>query len=282
MKNPTELPNETRTTYRDFNPSSVGIPSVGIPSVGSSSGRIESEDKFIDELGKASPNYKNLIFFLIGLEQGQVRINFIAKMVERNPKVIDNVFRDLVKSGVRDIRYVDLVKSLIDDFINRASNFDIVRDFNGVNHIFNATHHGKPELVKHILERDPDSVNKVSTRGGSPIHVAVSNRMSNVLQELLNCSKLNLYVRRTRKDKDTTISESVFDIAKNKRIQKMLLDEHKKRFDSGDPDAIAFENTSNILAPSTNSQDHLKPSATIKNTTMSLEGHNESLPQAII
>ena len=36
------------------------------------------------------------------------------------------------------------------------------------------------------------------------------------------------------------------------------------------------------MAPSTNPQDHLKPSATIENTTKSLEGHNESLQQAII
>ena len=284
MKNPTEISEKTRINYYPgFYPSSVGIPSVG-----SSSGRIESEEKFIVELGKDSPNYKNLIFFLIGLEPGQVRVNFIAKMVEKNKNAMDNVFRDLVESGLRDKSYGDLVKILIDDFINPASNFDIVKDFKGVNHIFNATHHGKSELVKHILERDPDSVNIVSSRGGSLIHVAVSNRMSNVLKELLNCSKLNLYALRNRKDKDTTaIVESVFDIAKKKsdkhnRILEMLLGEHEKRFNSGDPAAIAFENTSKILAPSTNPQDHLNPSDTIKNTTMSLEGHNGSLQQAII
>jgi hypothetical protein len=284
MKNPTEISKKTRINYYPgFYPSSVGIPSVG-----SSSGRIESEEKFIVELGKDSPNYKNLIFFLIGLEPGQVRVNFIAKMVEKNKNAMDNVFRDLVESGLRGKSCGNSVKILIDDFINPASNFDIVKDFKGVNHIFNATHHGKSELVKHILERDPDSVNIVSSRGGSLIHVAVSNRMSNVLKELLNCSKLDLYALRTRKDKDTTIVvESVFDIAKinsdkHKRIQQMLLREHERRFNSGDPAAIAFENTSKILAPSTNPQDHLNPSDTIKNTTMSLEGHNGSLQQAII
>lgn len=208
--------------------------------------RIESEEKFIEELGKDLPNYKNLNFFLIRFEPGQVRANFIAKMVEKNQNAMDNVFRNLVSNGVSDKSYGHLVKILIDDFINPASNFNIVKDFKGVNHIFNATHHGKPELVKHILERDPASVNVVSQRGGSLIHVAVSNRMSNVLKELLNCSNLNLYSLRTRKDKDkvATVVESVFDIAnkldKKNKIPKMLLEEHNRRFDSGDPDAIAF------------------------------------------
>ncbi len=278
---------------------------VGIPSVGSSKKikqpakkkassdvssieRIESEEKFIEELGRDSPNYKNLNFFLISREPGQVRVNFIAKMVEKNQYAMDNVFRSLVSNGVSDKRYGHLVKILIDDFINPASNFNIVKDCNGVNHIFNATHHGKSELVKHILERDPDSVKIVSKRGGSLIHVAVSNRMSEVLKELLNYSNLNLYALRTRKDKDkvTTIVENVFDIAdkldKKNKIPKMLLGEHKRRFDSGDPDAIAFENTFKMLAPSTNPQDHLNPSATIENSTMSVEGHNGNLQQAII
>ncbi len=250
--------------------------------------RIESEEKFIEELGKDSPNYQKLNFLLIRFEPGQIRVNFIAKMVEKNQNAMDKVFRNLVSNGVSDKSYGPLVKILIDDFINPASNFNIVKDCKGVNHIFNATHHGKPELVKNILERDPDSVNIVSKRGGSLIHVAVSNRMSGVLKELLNYSNLNLYALRTRKDKDkvATIVESVFDIAnkldKKNKIPKMLLGEHKRRFDSGDPDAIAFENTFKMLAPSTNPQDHLNPSATIENTTISVESHNGNLQQAII
>ncbi len=273
----------------------VGIPSVGSSSIGfskkikepaekkasrdfSSIGRIESEEKFIEELGRDSPNYTNLNFFLIGFEPGQVRVNFIAKMVEKNQYAMDNVFRNLVSNGVSDNSYGHLVKILIDDFINPASNFNIVKDCKGVNHIFNATHHGKPELVKNILERDPDSVNIISIRGPSLIHIAVSNRMSAVLKELLNCSNLNLYALRPKKDKykDTTIVESVFDIAKSlnkkNKIHEMLKGEHKRRFDSGDPDAIAFENTFKILLPS----------ATIENSTMSAEGHNGNLQQAII
>ena len=285
---------------------SVGSSSVGIPSVGfskkikkpakkkasrdvSSIERIESEEKFIEELGSDSPNYKNLNFFLISLEPGQVRVNFIAKMVEKNQYAMDNVFRDLVTKGISDTRYGEVIKKLIDDFINPASNFNIVKDCKGVNHIFNATHHGKPQLVKHILERDPDSVNIVSIKGGSPIHVAVSNRMSKVLKELLNCSNLNLYALRTRKDKNkvTTIVENVFDIADKlkkdkKKIQEMLLGEHKRRFDSGDPDAIAFENTFKILLQSANPKYRLNPSATIENTTRSMESHNGNLQQAII
>jgi hypothetical protein len=266
------------------------IRKVSSLSVGSSIGRIESEEKFIEELGRDSPNYTNLNFFLISLETGQVRVNFIAKMVEKNRYAMDNVFRSLVERGVTDSKYYDDVKILIDDFINPASNFNIVKDCKGVNHIFNATHHGKPELVKHILERDPDSVNIVSKRGGSLIHVAVSNRMSEVLKELLNCSNLNLYALRTRKDKNkvTTIVENVFDIAdklkldKKNKIPEMLLEEHKRRFDSGDPDAIAFENTFKILLQSANPKYRLNPSATIENSTMSAEGHNGNLQQAII
>ena len=265
------------------------IRKVSSLSVGSSIGRIESEEKFIEELGSDSPNYKNLNFFLISLEPGQVRVNFIAKMVEKNQYAMDNVFRDLVTKGISDTRYGEVIKNLIDDFINPASNFNIVKDCKGVNHIFNATHHGKPQLVKHILERDPDSVNIVSKRGGSLIHVAVSNRMSEVLKELLNCSNLNLYALRTRKDKNkvTTIVENVFDIAdklkidKKNIIPKMLLEEHKRRFDSGDPDAIAFENTFKILLQSANPKYRLNPSATIENSTMSAEGHNGNLQQAI-
>ena len=264
------------------------IRKVSSLSVRSSVEKIESEEKFIEELGRDSPNYTNLNFFLISLEPGQVRVNFIAIMVEKNQYAMDNVFRNLVSNGVSDLKYNADVKRLIDDFINPASNFNIVKDCKGVNHIFNATHHGKPELVKNILERDPDSVNIISIRGGSLIHVAVSNRMSEVLNELLNCSNLNLYALRTRKDKDkvATIAESVFDIAKKlgkyNRIPGMLLGEHKRRFDSGDPAAIAFENTFKILVPSTNPRYHLNPSATIENSTMSVEGHNGNLQQAII
>lgn len=197
------------------------IRKVSSLSVRSSVEKIESEEKFIEELGKDSPNKKNLNFFLISLEPGQLRVNFIAKMVEKNQYAMDNVFRYLVEKGLPGID-VREIKILIDDFINPASNFNIVKDCKGVNHIFNATHHGKHELVRSILERDPDSVNIISKRGASLIHVAVSNRMTEVLNELLNCSKLNLYALRTSKDKDnvTTIFESVFDIAKEKLDKK--------------------------------------------------------------
>lgn len=216
-----------------------------------------SEDEFIKGLQFSYPkplDFFNLKLFLLNQTPGSERVNFIAKIVQNHPSEIKEVFKDLVANGLKIKPYIsrksevlrDSVIKLIDDFINEDSNFPVHENSHESKNIFIAINARKINLVKAILERDPDSINAKNSQNKSPIHIVVSHNNKNLLQELLKYRSLDLYAKcnATNHDKSASSQLNVFDIAKTKNnleIIQILENEHQMRLMAKNPDAIEFE-----------------------------------------
>ena len=216
-----------------------------------------SEDEFIKGLQFSYPkplDFFNLKLFLLNQTPGSERVNFIAKIVQNHPSEIKEVFKDLVTNGLKIKLYIprksevlrDSVIKLIDDFINEDSNFPVHEGSHKSKNIFIAINACKINLVKAILERDPDSINATNSQNKSPIHIVVSKNNKNLLQELLKYPSLDLYAKcnATNHDKSASSQLNVFDIAKTKNnleIIQILENEHQMRLMAENPNAIEFE-----------------------------------------
>jgi hypothetical protein len=227
---------------------------------------IKSEDIFYTELSKPYLNYRNLILYLMNIEQGPARVSFVENMVKCNILATNNVFKALFNK-----RYVDRVdENLIDDFLNPKTKFK-----NPIN-INEAITTGNIIMIKKILEIDPDSVNAPSLQGNYPIGLAVLNSKKDVLKELVKSQELNLYSRcalrtlRGIKFENST----VFDIAKvknNLEIIKILENEHQMRLMAKNPDAMQFEKhrvSKEIASSSINPEASQQSSQFIQETVM--------------
>jgi hypothetical protein len=205
--------------------------------------------QFNDEIKKAKPNYISLIRSLINYPKSLPRVDFISKMLKENTLKMETLFRRLLEGVGLNKTLTKEGNLLIDDFIDQASNFNIVSDSKGNNHIFSAVAHGRTKLVEAILHRNENSVNAVSKIGSSPIHIASKNRSTEVLNIILRCPRLDFYKKYDEKKPIPEIfrNKTALDLAWDKcdalnaNTFHTLLKEHQRRLNLRDPDAIAYE-----------------------------------------
>jgi hypothetical protein len=205
--------------------------------------------QFNDEIKKAKPNYIFLIRSLINYPKSLQRVDFISKMLEENRLKMETLFRKLLEGGELNRTLTNEGNLLIEDFINPSSNFDIVCDSKGNNHILSAVAHGKTKLVEAILDRNEDSVNAVSKSGSSPIHIASKNRSTEILKIILRCPRLDFYKKYEEKKPilEKLRNKTALDLAWDKydplnaNTFTILQNEHQRRLNLRDPDAIAYE-----------------------------------------